>query len=516
MMLTWQIIRKDLARLILPLSLWVLFVVGTTVGFGLWLAPEGTGEISNWIEGVNGGGIAMVLLQSTVGTLLAAVMLLEDRPGGATAFWLTRPMSGTRMLVAKILGGVFGIAVIPAMALALCWVGLGFSLRETIWAAVEHLVWQTVLVVPALAVMAQGGGLGRFALVAMASWLVVMFTVIAIDTPSVRFLLHPQWVSTQGATMVGVLALGAALVLITAYRRHRVLPSVLWGVTLALLIVLRTTTGEVITGARVQPSPELEGVRWEQVRGDGGNQVVTLLTPGPDAAGRWLAPLAARVQATPAGKTYELERASAWAEVAARRLVGMERGSGPLTWSLALGGELAGQLRENPTMGAGEVRLAKMQARVLWEMPLRVEAAVRHGSSFARMLSLGWVDNFARRRIVLQERDARLAMEEGVGLNLGERAMRRRDDARVDAFLLVNRTRGYARVLGLQELGTARMNSLLLTARALEIEPAAAIGPALNAWEEEAVVIKVRFTTLEAAVHGLPGGTVTAMKETNP
>ena len=165
-------------------------------------------------------------------------------------------------------------------------------------------------------------------------------------------------------------------------------------------------------------------------------------------------------------------------------------------------------------MGSGEVRLAKMQARVLWEMPLRIEAVGRSGSSLARLLSLGWAENFTRRRIVLQERDARLAIEEGVGLNLGERAMRRRDDARVDAFLLVNRARGYARVLGLQEIGTARMNSLLLTARVLEIEPAAAIGPALNAWEEGAVLIKVRFTTLEAAVQVLPGGTVTAMKET--
>lgn len=515
MRLLWQIIRKDLARLAVPMSLWVLFVVGTTVGFGLWQAPVSS-EIGNWIEGVNGGGIAMVLLQSTVGTLLAAVLLLEDRPGATTAFWLTRPMSGTRMLVAKISGGVISVAVIPAMALALCWAGFGFSLRETMWAAGEHLVWQIMLVVPALAVMALGGGLGRFALVALATWLVVLFTVIAIDAPSVRFLLHPQWVSTRGATMIGVLALGSVLALITSYRRHRVLPSVVWGVTLTLLIVLRTATGETMTGDRVQPSPELGGVRWERVSGEGGTQVVTLLTPGLDAAGRWLAPLAAKVQATPAGKTYELERASAWAEVAARRLVGMEQGSGPLAWSLALGSELAGQLREKPTMGAGEVRLAKMQARVLWEMPLRVEAVGRSGSAYSRILSLGWADNFARRRIVLQERDARLAIDEGVGLNLGERGMRRRDDARVDTFLLVNRARGYARVLGLQELGTARMNSLLLTARALEIEPAAAIGPALNAWEEGAVLIKVRFITTAAAVQVLPGGNVTAMKETKP
>jgi hypothetical protein len=468
--LTWQIIRKDLT----PLS-----------------SGDGA-EILGWIQGLHGGGIATVLLQSTVAALLAAVMVLEDPPGGTTAFWLTRPMNNGRLLVAKLLGGGLAFAVIPALALALCWLGFGFSLRETAWAAGEHLAWQIILVVPALAVMALGGGLGRFVIVALATWLVVVFTVIAVDAPSVRALLQPQWVSVRGAKMVGVLALGSVLALITSYRRHRVLPSVLWGVTLTILIVLRTATGETMTGARVQPSPELAGVRWERVREDGGTPVVTLLTPGPDEAGRWLAPLAARVQATPAGKAYELERASAWAEVAARRLVGMEQSSDPLAWSLALGSELAGQLRENPTIGSGEVRLAKMQARVLWEMPLRVEAVARSGSSLAQMVSLGWADNFSRRRIVLQERDARLAIDEGVGLNLGERGMRRRDDARVDAFLLV------------------------LTARALELEPAEAIGPALNAWEEGAVLIKVRFTTTEAAVHVLPGGTVTAMKEAKP
>lgn len=522
MMLTWQIIQKDLRRLTVPLGLWVLFVGGTTVGFGLYPAPELAGnaaDIGGWIDGLYGGGIATVLLQSTVGALLIAVLVLEDPPGGTTAFWLTRPMSNTRLLAAKVLGGTLCIAVIPALALALCWLGFGFSLRETAWAAGEHVAWQIILVLPALAVMSLGGGLGRFAIVALATWLVVAFTVIAIDAPSVRLLLHPKWVDARGATMVGVLALGSFMTLVSSYHRRRVLSWVLWSVTLTLLIGLRAATGENWTKAPIQPSPAVEDVRWERVRLDGSTPVATLLTPGSDTAGVWLAPLAAKVQTTPAvkdGKTFELERAPAWGEAAALRVSGLERSTGPLAWNLTLGGDLAEELRRNPAVGPGEVRLAKMQARVLWEMPLRLAAEARSGAAYSRVVSLGWADNFSKRQIVLQERDARLAIGDGIGRSVGGRELRLRDETRADCFLLVNRARGYAHALAVREFGTARMNSMLLTARVLEIEPAVAIGPELSGWEEGAVLIKVRFTTLEAAVHVLPGGRVNAMKETKP
>lgn len=516
MSLTGQIIRKDLARLRLPLSLWVLFVVGTTVGFGVWGAPGGDGDaaqINHWIEGMNGAGIATVLMQSTVGALLAAVLLLEDRPGGTTAFWMTRPMSGGRMLSAKILGGVFALGLIPALALGVVWLGLGFSVREAFWAAVEHVGWQIVVTVPALAVMALGGGLGRFALVALATWLVVAFTIIAIDVPVPRSLLHPQWVSRRGVFMVGMMLLGAGLALVLAYRRHRVLPVVLWGATLAALITARATVAEDRLAARVPANPAVGGVRWERLHLEDRTPAVTVITPASDAAGEWLAPLAAKVQTASAEKFWELERGPTWAEEAARRLISGKPGAGPVTWRLALGEELARQLRENPALGPGEVRLARMEARVLWELPLRDAAEVRNGGAFAQVVSLGWVENFARRRIVVQERDSRLAIEEGVGANLGGRGMRRYNDYRVDVFLLVNRARGDGRMMNLQEIGTARMNSVLLTARALEFEPAEAMGPALKAWEEQAVIIKVRFTTKEAAVHGLPGGIVPAATE---
>lgn len=511
MSLTGQIIRKDLARLRVPLGLWVLFVVGTTLGFGLWVAPAGEGDtaqMNHWIEGMNGAGIATVLMQSTVGALLAAVLLLEDRPGGTTAFWMTRPMSGARVLIAKTLGGVFALGVIPALALVLVWLGLGFSVREAAWAAVEHVGWQIVVIVPALAVMASGGGLGRFALVALATWLVVVFTIIAVDAPVVRSLLGPQWVSPRGAVMVGVMLLGAGLALVFAYRRHRLLPAVLWGATLGALIAVRATVAEDRLAPRVLPNAAVAGVRWDRLHLNERIPAVTVVTPAPDATGQWLAPLAAKVQTATAEKPLELERSPAWAEAAARRLVSGRPEAGPVAWSLALGGELAGRLREAPRIEQGEVRLARMEARVLWELPLRDAVVARNGAAYAQVVSVGWVENFTRRRIVVQERDSRLAVEDGVGVNLGDRGMRRHDASRVDVFLLVNRARGYAQVLNVLEIGTARMNSVLLTARALEIEPAEAMGPALKAWEESAVLIKVRFIAKEAAVHGVPGGVV--------
>ena len=137
MKLIWHIVRKDLARLTVPLGLWIGFVVVTTAWFGAASPPvsAATAESANllgwWINTMHGSGLAGVFLQATVGALLVAVLVLEDLPMGTVAFWLTRPASGMRLLVAKCAGAALFFAVMPALALSVMWLAFGFTARET-------------------------------------------------------------------------------------------------------------------------------------------------------------------------------------------------------------------------------------------------------------------------------------------------------------------------------------------------------------------------------------------------
>ena len=424
MRLAWHIVRKDLARLTIPLGLWIAFVAGTTAWFGVSRPPTyaSTADIlSGWVNNLHGFGLAGVMLQATVGALLAAVQVLEDPPVGTTAFWLTRPVSGARLLAAKFAGAGLFFALMPAAALMVVWLGLGFSWRESGLAALEFVGWQLVVTVPVLAVGVTTGNLGRFVFVTLGLWLLVVATVVTGEEAKVAVALRNEWIDSRGAAIVGTLVLGAGLVFSRSYLGRRRRAWVLSALTLALMVGVRAV--------------------WERRAG-----------PGADAA---------------------------------QPAVAVERGP---DWT---GTE---ELALRPIVQRSELRLAGWRMRVLGEMPLLDGAEMRAGSERSRLVNLGWNEGRSKRRMVLQERDARLAADYGVQRNTGEYNERRSDVIKADAFFLVNRARGYACRLEISEIGTARMNSLRLTARIMEFAPVVPIGADFARWDEGATIVKVRCT----------------------
>ena len=293
MNLTWQIVRKDLMRLKVPLSLWLLFVVGMTMGFGLLPAPDDESsrrDLPGWISGLQGLGMAVAMLQGVVGALLAAVLGLEDPPNGTVAFWPTRPISRARLFGAKLLAGFVGLGLLPTLALIVVWLGFGFTLRETMLAASEHLAWQLAVLVPALALAVLGGGLGRFLAAALGVWLLLVFTVVFGDASMTEHLLYPTRLDPRGAALVGTLWFGCLGALGLAYARRQVAAWVIVGATLGAIVVVRAWIPDFGRRAMAPAKAEEERVRWQEAQVEGNAPSVRLVTPAQDAAGRlWAA-----------------------------------------------------------------------------------------------------------------------------------------------------------------------------------------------------------------------------------
>jgi hypothetical protein len=428
--LTWRIVRKDQARLAWPLAGWITFAVGTTAWFGMARPPgyASTADIYlSWIGRLQGFGLGGgVLLQATVGVLLAAELVIEDPPSGTTAFWLARPISERRMLAAKAIGAGLLFAVGPALVLSPVWLAFGFGWPETLLAALEFVAWQLVITGPALALGVATGSRGWFALAAVGLWLLVVATVVTgKETEAGR----SGWVDLRDLAVVGTLVLGAVLTLIRGYLgRCRA-----WAILVATLVVMIA-------------------VRLAWRRGE-------------------------------ASAVAESRVGSAALVVSGQ---GRLEGGGDRLLEEAL-------VRESAVAGTAR-RSTESRGRVLWEVPLREGEGVQAGSACARIVHLGWSEDRKQRRLVLYERDARLAFDYGVHRNTGTAEGRWRDKVKVDQFLLVNRSRGYAKSLTVHEVGAARMNSVMATARILEFAPAVPIGAEFARWDEGATLVKVRWT----------------------
>jgi hypothetical protein len=100
MKLLWHIAWKDFRRLRWLIGLFAA-VIAVKLGLGaglLWANDDAwfrfLVECGNWVIG----------LEVLLGYALVAALIHEDRTIGASAFWMTRPISGGRLLAAKLLG----------------------------------------------------------------------------------------------------------------------------------------------------------------------------------------------------------------------------------------------------------------------------------------------------------------------------------------------------------------------------------------------------------------------------
>lgn len=160
MKLVWHIIAKDLRRHQLPYGLWLCLLLAKqavlVLGFSDWAAD------AEWFQRLQIGDVVLSVVETVVAFLLVGSWVLEDPVVGSTQFWVTRPLSGTRLLRAKVLGVALLFVAVPLFAVAPGWLACGLAGRELGQQTIIFLSVQIPLVAAAVALGALSDRSSRF------------------------------------------------------------------------------------------------------------------------------------------------------------------------------------------------------------------------------------------------------------------------------------------------------------------------------------------------------------------
>lgn len=247
MNLTWHIVAKDLRRLRLPLALWVaLFFAEFAVGLRLLNgSPLSYSSFDNlqtfyWV---------LFALHAMIGYLLVASLIFDDPLVGTTAFWPTRPISGARLIGAKLLACVLVFGLLPILVTIPWWLYCGYGGHQVMEASLDSLVLQIIPVSVGLLIASLTGTMPRFLTWTLLSVAVLGFALVLHPKPQTTHLFfHGMEVAvdasgrTEGRfNMLYTIALaGVALVITHQFLTRRLVRSL---VLLACVAGLLTVEG---------------------------------------------------------------------------------------------------------------------------------------------------------------------------------------------------------------------------------------------------------------------------------
>lgn len=153
MKLIAHIVWKDLTRLRWWLVLWVVVLALPILdGVELILHCPLPLQHDHWSRPATHSGL--VAIEIIVGFLIATLLWHEDRVTGASQFWTTRPISGGRLLVAKIVQAVTVLWGIPVLVSLPWWLWCGFTSHQVMLAALETAELAAAIGIPVAAVAA--------------------------------------------------------------------------------------------------------------------------------------------------------------------------------------------------------------------------------------------------------------------------------------------------------------------------------------------------------------------------
>lgn len=437
MSLILHIVRKDFLRLRGRIALWATVLAAKVVhGFAL-LAGDGSGALV-----ASGQQTAVILagLDVAVCVVLAVMLVQEDLLVGTRADWLTRPVSGGRLLAAKLTGAVLLFGVLPVVVWLPWWLHCGYGAEQMAWAAVETLGWQLLFIAPAMMMAALTDSLGRFFLWSIvlvgvgimgSAWVsnALVWTALGLARPEVGMAMafiavvmgavtatagHYLWrrhVLSLGAGAIGVgAALVAGLIVALAWDEPKTEDEMAWdknagraeGATLAWERARGGTTNEALRASgrgRLNVDLRLDGVptdrrvamvyavqswRWSggPVVGDRGWQF--------GEAGDLRAALGIK----PAGADAETESwlAARREENIRREVPGISRrifsrtGDGKyFTAGATLPRSLIERMKRGPADYSAEVRFSLLRAEVRREVPLEPGAWAADAGAVGRV-----------------------------------------------------------------------------------------------------------------------------------
>lgn len=503
MNLTWHIVRKDLRRLAWPVAIWIGFRVVATgwMRFASWSGetPDVT-DATGWIRMTEAfvrvtGVVAAIAL-----VVLAGVLGLEDRMTGTDAFWRTRPLTGLRLLQAKLWAALLLLVVAPVAALMPVWGLSGLDGGEMLRAAAALAAWHGGLAICALSLAALTEDLGQQAFAALAWFGLSILAVTFVPALSADSDANPRMVATR-EWLIGVLPFAAAAAALGwQYRTGRT--RVGWAILVAGMALMcgvrlmwRWEPGGLQRG---DAAPKADGAGAVALRAPGASESrevpreLSIDVSEEALRDGWPAPWSGTGEWRWRGGGFvrvEMGRNARWGDMAALRVVGLHAETGPLRWEMStrLSGGPEGPPRAGSAEFVGWLEWVRLRPQVLYELPLRAGMRAEAGASSTRIV--GWAKGESD-LLLIEERDARSSPP--AAFPRGGRSGPGRD-----GFVVVQRALGVATAVRVRELGSAGLNGLRVGLRGLEVVPpgreTGGKGETVAGWREGASLVKVRF-----------------------
>jgi len=185
MNLTWHVVKKDIRRFRLPLALWAgLILLQTILCFVLFRwADEEVMVLRTGLNGLDALHEILWGMQLVLGFFLVAGLVQEDPLVGQQTWWVTRPITGLRLLSAKLIAAILFFGVLPVLALLPWWLFCGYGASEVLRASLQIVLGQAIVSVLAFGVATLTANYSRFTVV----FLLLVFAWICCSGPIFAF-----------------------------------------------------------------------------------------------------------------------------------------------------------------------------------------------------------------------------------------------------------------------------------------------------------------------------------------
>jgi hypothetical protein len=174
-----------------------------------------------------------------VSFVLTAAIIQQDLMVGTTAFWMTRPISGARLLRAKLICIALVFIVAPVLVTLPWWLGCNYGISEIGWAVAETVAAQAIAVLLGLLWSVVTDGFARFLM-----WTLVTLFATPMLTGIITFTVYrkqPGAVQELVATrfMLALILAVAGVIVVVVHQfltRHTWRSIGIIGATVALII----------------------------------------------------------------------------------------------------------------------------------------------------------------------------------------------------------------------------------------------------------------------------------------
>jgi len=264
----WHIARKDLFRLRLILLLWAAVLTGHLALAALQSDLGPPGSQAYLIGALVFNFVFLPLF--TFGLVMG--VLHDDSVSDSDAFWVTRPISGTQLLGAKLIV-LAVLSLIPVVVTAPWWLAHGYGLAQFAAAAGHTVRWQLTITLLAVGLAAVSPTIGRFILYAMAATILFMFLGLAYGpfgsarTFSASPIDGETWGRAMATIWFGISAVMAVHQFLSRHTRRSILIGCL-GIVVGFMATLFMTMpgpahsapNELAAPAPADPPPRLVAV----------------------------------------------------------------------------------------------------------------------------------------------------------------------------------------------------------------------------------------------------------------